>query len=256
MADGMKKDFLDIDDPINGQSYVLLSFVSPDDVIQDKEAFKVAKFLQSYSKENKLEFKKLYDDYTDFIYKYSDEIQKDFDKENDFKTNVRGVKVRGVYNIKEEAEARAKRLQAKDPSFNIFIGQVGYWLPWAPCADKIEKEVFLNEELNELIKQYKENQEHRDIIYEENKQSKIEAIKKENLVNVPDNKTEYLEYNASNLSMDDPLMEPEPEVEYEKVASSASDVSASDVKVSEDIKKAIESDDPWMKQKMDSSCDA
>ena len=170
---GVKEDFLDVDDPIGGQNFVCLSFVSPEDVMQNKEAFKTAKFLQSYSKDKGLEFKKVYEDFLDFQYKFQDDIQKDFDSENKFKTNVRGVKVRGVYSSKEEAEIRAKRLQSKDQSFHVFVGQVGYWLPWNPCADKIEDEKFLNNGLNELMEKYKENNINRDLIYEEDKREKI-----------------------------------------------------------------------------------
>jgi len=42
-------DYLDIDPPINGQNYVCLSFVSPEDVIEDRHAFNVSKYLQSIS---------------------------------------------------------------------------------------------------------------------------------------------------------------------------------------------------------------
>ena len=42
-----KVDYLDIDAPINGQNYVCLSFVSHS-VIEDRHAFNVSKYLQSY----------------------------------------------------------------------------------------------------------------------------------------------------------------------------------------------------------------
>ena len=137
-----KIDFLEVDDPIGGQQFVCLSFVSPEDVIQNKEAFKTAKFLQSYAKDKGMKFDEVYEDYLGFQYKFQDEIQRDFDNENKGQTNIRGVKVRGVYSSKEEAESRAKKLHRIDSSFHVFIGQVGYWLPWNPCADKIEDEKF------------------------------------------------------------------------------------------------------------------
>lgn len=259
MSGEVKKDFLDIDDPINGQSYVLLSFVSPNEVMKDKEGFKVAKFLQSYSKENSLDFDKVYNDYNNFIYKYQDDIQSDYDKQNNFKTNVQGVKVRGVYNVKEEAEMRAKRLQQKDPSFNIFIGQVGYWLPWNPCADKIESEVFLNEQLNDLVKQYKENNEQKDIIYEEQKREKIEAIKKENLVNQEKVKTNHLEYNSSNIDIDQKKLnelvkneESEPSPEPELLSEPEPELEP--VEVDSSVKDGLDGKDPWLQKK--ESCDA
>ena len=32
----VKEDYLEVDDPINGQSYVCLSFVSPEDIMQNR----------------------------------------------------------------------------------------------------------------------------------------------------------------------------------------------------------------------------
>ena len=139
-----KVDYLEVDDDIPGQKYVCLSFVSPDSLIESKEAFQVAKFLQSVCKDKDMDFKKTMEQFKDFKYKFQEDLQKDFDEQNNFKTNVRGVKVRGCYNTVEEANIRAKKLQTMDQDFNVFVGQVGYWLPWDPCADKVQEEHFLN----------------------------------------------------------------------------------------------------------------
>ena len=32
--------------------------------------------------------------------------------------------------LKKEADFRAKKLQNKDQYHNVFVGEVGYWLPW------------------------------------------------------------------------------------------------------------------------------
>ena len=103
-----KEDYLDVDDPIAGQNYACLSFVSPEALIQKREAFNVSKFLQSYCKEQELEFKDIYSKYEDFSYKFSDKLQRDFDEQNKFQTSMRGVKVRGVYDTRQAAESRAK----------------------------------------------------------------------------------------------------------------------------------------------------
>ena len=42
------------------------------------------------------------------------------------------------------SKKRAKKLQSLDSDFHVFVGQVGYWLPWDPCADKIEDEQYIN----------------------------------------------------------------------------------------------------------------
>ena len=223
---GVKEDFLEVHDPIGGQQFVCLSFVSPEDVMQNKEAFKTAKFLQSYSKDKGLEFKKVYEDFLDFQYKFQDDIQKDFDSENKFKTNVRGVKVRGVYSSKEEAEIRAKRLQSKDQSFHVFVGQVGYWLPWNPCADKIEDEKFLNNGLNELMEKYKENNISKDLMYEEDKREKIKKAQEEKI-------------NAEKLKLE------------EKIEDINSDLETiGDTNIDESLKDSLNEVDPWLQNKI------
>ena len=89
MPEDKKVDYLEVDDPIPGQNYVCLSFVSPEELIKSKEAFKVSKFLQSYCKDKDMELNRVMKDYDDFIYKYSDELQRDFDNQNNFQTNIR-----------------------------------------------------------------------------------------------------------------------------------------------------------------------
>ena len=123
--------------------------------------------------------KKYYEQYLDFQYKYHDDIERDFVKENTLKTNIRGLKVRGVYSTKEEADTKALRLQKKDSSFHVFVGQVGYWLPFNPIADKIEDEKFINDGLQELMQGYKENAVNKDILYEEDKRDKLKRAAEE-----------------------------------------------------------------------------
>ena len=174
-----KVDYLEVDDPIPGQNYVCLSFVSPENIMESKEAFKVSKFLQSYCKDQDLNVEEVMKKYTDYTYKYQDELQKDFDERNKFQTNIRGLKVRGTYSTRDEAEKRAKTLQTIDSDFHVFVGQVGYWLPWDPCADKVQEEHYINDQLNEMMEKYKENNINRDIFYEEEKREKIKAAKEE-----------------------------------------------------------------------------
>ena len=204
-----KIDYLEVDDPIPGQNYVCLSFVSPEAMIDSKESFKVAKFLQSVCKDKDMDFKKIMDQYKDFTYKFSDELQKDFDEQNDFKTNIRGLKIRGTYNTKEEAEKRAKKLQGIDSEFHVFVGQVGYWLPWDPCADKIEDETFINSQLNDMMEKYKENTINKDVFYEEQKREKVKAAREEAIRK----KKEQAEEEAEQKKLDDKTEEKKEELE-------------------------------------------
>ena len=49
---------------------------------------------------------------------------------------------------------------------------MGVKLPRDPEADKIQSEEYLNEELNTLIKEYKKNQVHKDMLYEQEKEER------------------------------------------------------------------------------------
>ena len=90
---------------------------------------------------------------------------------------MRGVKVRGTYSSLREAQIRAKVLQRMDKNFHVFVGQVGYWLPWDPEADHIAGQEYADKELNKLMKAYKENMDNRDALYEEETRARIEKAK-------------------------------------------------------------------------------
>ena len=252
--DKEKIDYLSVDDPIPGQNYVCMSFVSPEKLIQDFKAFQMCKFLQSYCKDLDLKYDEIYSKYEDYIYKYAEELQRDYDEKNEYKTSMRGIKVRGVYNTKDEAENRAKRLSRTDSTFNVFVGQVGYWLPWDPCADNVDKEVFQNDQLNQLMEGYEKNNINREIFYEELKQDKIQAAKDEYMSakkkreeeKRAEEKTKEIEGNDNNDTItegttveevkDEPL--PEEDVDYT---------------LNKDINDSMEDVDPWMARKLEES---
>jgi hypothetical protein len=247
MSEEKKTDYLDVDDAIPGQNYVCLSFLSPETLIQNKEAFKCVKFLQSYCKDQKLKFDEVYGKYQDFVYKYEDKLQRDFDEQNNFQTSMRGLKVRGVYDTREAAEQKAKSLSLKDSAFHTFIGQVGYWLPWDPNADKVADEVFQNSQLNDMMEKYQENNVNRDIFYEEQKREKLKAaaeerIKAEKEKKELQNKDVSDEYPIEGEQNGGSVEDLEPELVEEPELKKGSEVS-------EDIKDSLENDDPWMQRK-------
>jgi len=243
-----KVDYLDVDQPVNGQNYVCMSFLSPETMMDNKHVFIVSKFLQSVCKSESMDFDKIMSQYKDFTYKHEEALQKDFDEKNKFKTNIRGVKVRGVYQSKEEANARASRLHKTDSNFHVFVGQVGYWLPWDPCADNIEDEHFGDDQLNDLMQKYKENNVNKDIFYEDQKRDKIKASQEERL--------------KKEKEKDDPIAE-EPSTEEPSTEEPSDDKLSSITSVHEepvgldsteqssssDLERALSSSDPWMQQK-------
>ena len=92
-----KTDYLEVDSQIPGQNWTCLSFLSPESMIQSKQEYALQKFLQSYFKDKDVDVDQGLEDYKNFLYKYQDEIQNDFDKQCNFKNNIRGIKVRGSY---------------------------------------------------------------------------------------------------------------------------------------------------------------
>ena len=153
-------------------------FYFPESIIKNKEIFLLHKFLEETYEEYKLKHTELIDKFEDFKYRNEKELSDIFNEENDFQTNVRGVKVRGVYDTKKEADFRAKKLQNKDPYHNVFVAEVGYWLPWDPTLsyiDDIDGE-YLNKDLNSLMKKYQENQDHKNLHFEEMVKEKTSKI--------------------------------------------------------------------------------
>lgn len=134
---------------------------------------------QEYLKKNAKEITqtKIKDLYDDFIYAQGNKLEDEFYAKNEFRTSVRGMKVRGTYSTAEEATARAKKLQKQDSLHNIYVGEVGKWLPWDPSPHQVQEQEYAEEQLNTLMKAYKENEEAREAFYNKNPEAKRDAFK-------------------------------------------------------------------------------
>jgi hypothetical protein len=128
----------------------------------------------------------------------------EFYKMNDYRTTIRGLKVRGVYDTHKEANVRAQVLRRKDPTFNVFVGQIGYWLPWDPECEQIPEQEYQESMLNDLVKKYKENLESKDDMYEKYKNENKEKKDEEEDEEYDDNncKTNYKDEKANLYKMD------------------------------------------------------
>jgi hypothetical protein len=226
-----KESFLTDDPEISAQKWCLLSFISPENVLNRKDMFFFNAFLKQYEfqlrtksleqflvksiqtinakldaeatrldgldlsgaalecrkstlsiepfitdfqetvKKNQREMlaSTLNENYDDFMYKNGAKLEDDFYAKNNFRTTVRGLKIRGAYSTKEEADMRAKKLQKADPDHNIYVGQVGKWLPWDPKPSDVGEQEYAEEQLNTLMKKYKDNEEAREMFMRENR---------------------------------------------------------------------------------------
>lgn len=183
----LKEDFLSVDSPIPGQNYVCLSFVSPERMIRNRELYFVKHFLNDILgneekvgfllKQKFLTYEQVEDLYESFKIRDKKVVEDKFNEENEFQTSMRTLKVRGVYDTEREAKFRAKQLQSRDKNFNVFVGPVGYWLPWDPNPSEMTNQEYANDKLNELMKKYQENKSHRDFVFDKETKDRIEKAR-------------------------------------------------------------------------------
>jgi hypothetical protein len=147
-------------------------------------------FVNKHNKE--LSASNLAEDFDDFMYKNQEQLEDDFYAKNNFRTTVRGLKIRGSYSTKEEADMRAKKLQKSDPDHNIYVGQVGKWLPWDPSPSAIQEQEYAEDELNTLMKKYKENEEAREEFHKQQR-DRARKTNTKGVINMGGN-----DYNSSN----------------------------------------------------------
>jgi hypothetical protein len=234
-----REDFLTEDVEIPGQKYCLLSFLSPEKILENKDVFFFSKFLETFeytqrvssfetflmstamsvndklnaeadkadnmdlsgvaltlrnsrvqvdslmdrfqthvkATQSELKESKLKALYDDFLFSNREKLEESFYIKNEFRTSVRGLKIRGVYSSNEEAVARSKKLQRNDTLHNIFVGEVGKWLPWDPSPADVADQEYAEEKLNTLMKKYKENEDAREV-YERENRSKMTSSSK------------------------------------------------------------------------------
>ena len=98
-------------------------------------------------------------------------------KDNEGK-NLMYLRLGGVCDSYESACEMAKNINQEDNVHNVFVGEVGKWLPVVSNVSKsttqyVEDVEYANEQLNELMKGYHSNQEKAKLFYEHNKNDKM-----------------------------------------------------------------------------------
>lgn len=206
-------DLLEEDRPISGQKFACISFVSPENVLKQKQNFYFERFINKWdfqtslekynqflnfiaykyelsfdsitedlqefvkSEKDKLIKTTIEDDYKTFVDNNEEELENEFNSQNNFQTSTRGIKIRGVFSTQEEAELRCKLLREVDPNHDVYVGPVGMWMPWEPEAYKTGRVEYMEEELNQLMKEKQTNEEKAKTEFEKRvKDAKINAI--------------------------------------------------------------------------------
>jgi hypothetical protein len=212
-------DLLEEDKQIAGQKYVCVSFVSPENILKQKEIFYFEEFLKKWDLNKSMEkfiqfmnfvsfkynlsfddltndFKEfvkeeketlskssMRDEFKTFLDNNEEELEKKFGIENQFQTSTRGLKIRGVYPTMEEAELRCKMLREIDSNHDVYVGPVGLWMPWEPEAYKTGRVEYMEEELNQLMHEKTKNESSAKSAFDQRvKETKQKAIE-ENIKN-------------------------------------------------------------------------
>eukprot|EP00798_Chlamydomonas_sp_ICE-L_P001285 gene1285-32634_t len=204
-----EKDFLEQDEGIRGQRFACISFVSPEDVLVQKETFVLSRFLSDLCKDVDImltnvttlhgggqdsleESVRLIRERYAYMWSESsmqDELNayrlsRESTLDHEFrettgdlsKTSICGFKIRGVYGSLDEAKNRAKVISRTDNKFNVYIAEVGCWCPWSPNPDDITDCEYSETQLNTLMKNYYKQQETRNEMYDARKSGLIERI--------------------------------------------------------------------------------
>jgi predicted small secreted protein len=95
-------------------------------------------------------------------------------------TKMHTMKVRGSYESYEEAKKRADFLRNIDPNVNVYVGEVGKWLPFDDDPENAKDHDYQNKRLNDMMKGYLENQEKAKEFHEQRKNEMILRSLKEN----------------------------------------------------------------------------
>jgi hypothetical protein len=201
LAEEVKTDFLDVDRPIPGQSYVCMSFLSPEAALKERYLWYIKQFLEDLTDDiqqpenmpdlefktklqqivtKKVNYKGISNLWEDFLYANNEILDKQFNNDVDFRTSMRGLKIRGTYDSYREAKNRSDQVAKFDKNHHVYIGQVGYWLPWDPDPHEVPEQEYQEKELNTLMSKYRENLASKDQFFEERNREKMDQALKEN----------------------------------------------------------------------------
>lgn len=79
------------------------------------------------------------------------------------------VKIKGVFDTLESANARAKELHKEDSTFDMFVVSLYEWLMIPPDMERITDQEYADEKLNTLISEYKTQQKRENLEFETRK---------------------------------------------------------------------------------------
>ena len=227
-----KVDYLDEDPVISSQKYCVVSVLTPKNFKQLVE--KEAKILDEVVPADELDADAIVTvEQHNTVLKEVAALKTQllrFKKEKEFeqsKITMYTFKVRGSYESQEDAQKRISYLNSIDSNVNIYLAEVGKWCPFDDDPEKAKDAVYKDEELNRLMKGYKENQEKGKQLFEQRKaemvakalqdtKEKKEKLKKASNSEVPKLDDSLNEKEKELKDKEDKMKEGKKEVESKK----------------------------------------
>ena len=130
--------------------------------------------------DHRMELDDLMAKFEDYKIRKANELEAIFSAANQYRCNTRGVKFCGAFPFPEAAAERAQFLAENvENGVHHFVAQSFNWLPFDPNPDAIKDNRYQNKDLNELMRRKQENSEFQKRVFEDDKQRRIEAAKKQ-----------------------------------------------------------------------------
>jgi hypothetical protein len=178
-------DWIDEDEVINDQKFVVVSFCEPEiETLSKKETFVFSEFIKECLREDataekyrvnfsKVTPEKLVQLYNDFKTENDDYLAEELKRVYPDVVFERALKIRGAYKSQNKAQDRINFLKKYDRIHNIYMCEVGKWVPYNPPAAAIENHETSNVHLNRMLAEKRKNQTEAKEFYERERQERI-----------------------------------------------------------------------------------
>lgn len=178
-----------------GQEYGVYSFVSPENIIKQREFYTFERFVRQWnftssvsayagfmqfishkykinidmlqadlkefvvSEAEELRRFNISDDYSYFVESNFDSLEKEYKAVYGFETSVRAFVHHGSYPTNEKASDAAEKLRKNSQHHTISVCKHGHWTPFDPHMYQVKNINYLNPELNQLMHEKQANED-------------------------------------------------------------------------------------------------
>lgn len=115
------------------------------------------KIIEEARREYQMDENELLDRYRMYLTENRTLLDREYTQAHGNQTNMRGIKVRGVYPLYDDAKARANFLRDHIEPLDVYVAPMFKWLPLDFYSDEVKSQDHQNKELQKLMDSYYEN---------------------------------------------------------------------------------------------------